>query len=112
MLLILEDNPDKRSLLLDRYRRRTEGKTILCADSVKKGQLLVQKLLDGGAFELWLDNELVGSSGLDFLNWLIEYDCKPTYVLVTTFTPRVQNEMKAICVANNMPHSVWAGPFG
>lgn len=112
MLLILEDNLDKLGLLLSKFRDRIAGRTILCADSVTKGQYLVQRMLEGLDFELWLDGELVGSNGLTFLNWLLEFNCKPTFVLITAMGPTMQELLEATCASVSIPHHKWAGPFG
>lgn len=112
MLLILEDNLDKLTLLLSRFRQRTSGKTILCADSVTKGQSLALSLLDGIPFELWLDSELNGSFGIQFLYWLIELNMKPSFVLITTMGPNAKRMMVERCVKFDIPHDSWAGPFG
>lgn len=112
MLLILEDNLDKLTNLLDHFRERTHGKTILCVDSVKQGQYLVQKLLENEPFELWLDSELVRSTGLSFFNWLMEIKVKPAFVIITSFNPSASHELAKRCVMFEIAHRVWAGPFG
>lgn len=80
---------------------------------VTKAQYAVQKLLtDGEPFELWLDNEVIGGSGIDFLNWLCECQYKPSYLLIITLGLRSKEEMVQKALLENIAHSVWAGPFG
>jgi hypothetical protein len=112
MLLVLEDNPDKLSNLLLRYRDRYKENTLVICDTVPKAQAMIQKLVSEEPFELWLDEELRGGgSGHEFFKWLIEFQAKPSFLLITTLGLRAKELMENCARLNNVPYSVWAGPF-
>ncbi len=113
MILILEDNAGKLANLLTRYDQRIRGETVIIADTVTKAQYAVQKLLaDGEPYELWLDGEVIGGYGIQLFDWLCDNGYKPSYLLVISLGFRSKETIVAKALAENIPHAVWAGPFG
>lgn len=81
---------------------------------VTKAQYAVQKIIvEGESFELWLDGEVNGGGqGIAFLDWLCDCQYKPNYLLIITLGLLTKDAMVKKAIAENIQHSVWAGPFG
>lgn len=111
MLLILEDNIDKLSLLCQRFRDRLTDQMVVVCNTVAKAQYMVQKLTPC-EIELWLDEDLgAGGSGFAFLTWLIEFQEKIDFLLIITLSMRSKDQIEALAKAAKIPYRVWAGPF-